>query len=91
MIDVIRTAGGHRRILMSEALRFIQKKNMRILRPDLLGLADLQDLSPTALIGDLKGESLLQVLESDDADKARGLIVSAFLAGRSPAELLTDP
>lgn len=91
LIQVTRTAGGHRRITLTEALRFIRKREMPIMRPDLLGLPDLTQLSPTARAGELSGEVLLQVLKSGNASQARGLISSAFLSGRSPADLFDGP
>ena len=43
-IDASRTAGGHRRIPLSEAIRFIRQRRTPVVRPDLLGLRDLATL-----------------------------------------------
>ena len=90
-IEVTRTAGGHRRILLSEALRFIRAQKMRILRPDLLGLPNLESLTTEMQVGGLTGDMLLHVLEAEDAMQARGLITGAFLSGQKPAALFDGP
>src|SRR5271165_4212340 len=40
-IRMSRTAGGHRRILLPDAIQFIRKMGAAIVRPELLGLTDL--------------------------------------------------
>ncbi|MCC7145019.1 MAG: excisionase family DNA-binding protein [Phycisphaeraceae bacterium] len=40
-IHVARTSGGHRRIPLSEALRFIRQSRLSVVRPDLLGFPTL--------------------------------------------------
>ena len=42
-IKFARTTGGHRRIVLTEAVRFIRQAGMPVLRPHLLGLADLEE------------------------------------------------
>lgn len=91
LIRATRTAGGHRRILMPEALRFIRSQGMRILRPELLGLPDLARLPAGAPAGELTGEMLLQALCDGEAARARGLIASAYFEGADLAGLCDGP
>lgn len=48
LIQVARTAGGHRRIAVSDAIRFIRESGTPVLRPDLLGLNLPTPQSPSA-------------------------------------------
>lgn len=91
LIGVMRTAGGHRRILLREALRFIRTQGMRVLRPDLLGLPDLASLPPEAREGAFTGEVLFHLLERGEAEKARGILAGRYLNGTGPAELFDGP
>ncbi len=91
LIDVTRTAGGHRRIVMHEALRFIRRQDMRILRPDLLGLPDLENLPPEARAGDLTADALFELLRAGRAAQARGLVAAAYLDGTPLAHLFDGP
>lgn len=91
LIGVMRTAGGHRRILAREALRFVRAQGMRILRPDLLGLPDITGLPPEARDGEFSGEVLFQLLRQGEAAKARGIIASRYLNGTSLADLFDGP
>src|SRR6185295_13435922 len=41
-IHMSRTAGGHRRIPVQEAIRFIRESGATVVRPEILGLAGLE-------------------------------------------------
>lgn len=76
-----RTAGGHRRIALTEAIRFIRETNQPIVRPDRLGLPlippeDAEEAADPA-------ERLFVALDAGDAPSAEALILSAFLDGGS--------
>lgn len=90
-IAVMRTAGGHRRILLGEAVRFVRDQGMRVLRPDLLGLPDLADLPPEARQGDFTGEVLFELLRRGEAARVRGIIAGRYLNGLAPAALFDGP
>lgn len=84
LIEATRTAGGHRRILASEAIRYVRQAGLRLERPDLLGLVDAVDAAdaghadPTAVAG---------ALRRADPASARALLVGAFLGGASIATI----
>lgn len=86
-----RTAGGHRRIALHEAIRFIRETNAVLSRPELLGIADLSGV-PLTSISDGSGEhALLRALESGHAEQARGLMLAQYLTARSFATVCDGP
>lgn len=87
----VRTAGGHRRIPLYEAVRFIRASSSALTRPELLGLADLTS-EPLAAVAAGAGEAGLQAaLETGNSEAARGLIVAQFLATRNVAGVCDGP
>jgi MerR family transcriptional regulator, light-induced transcriptional regulator len=90
-LQAARTAGGHRRIPLHEAVRFIRASNASLTRPELLGLPDLTP-EPLEAVASGSGEAaLLAALEAGKAEAARGLIVAHFLATRSVASVCDGP
>lgn len=82
-----RTAGGHRRIALHEAIRFIRDTHQSLSRPELLGLSDLTS-APLAAVTSGAGEAALhRALENGQAELARGLILAQYLAARSFASV----
>lgn len=86
-----RTAGGHRRIALHEAIRFIRDTNQTLTHPELLGLTDLTLGSLNDVTTGAGDASLHKALESGDAELARGLILAQFLASRSIASVCDGP
>jgi methanogenic corrinoid protein MtbC1 len=84
-----RTAGGHRRIPVAEAVRFIRETRVPVVRPELLGFRDVGQLSAAA--GADSAGRLYDAFVADDQASARGLIVSWFLAGMGIAALCDGP
>ncbi len=91
LISVFRTAGGHRRIALPEAIRFIRDRKANILRPDILGLVELNQLTLEQWSGRSGEDELYRAMEAGDAVQTRGLILSHYLAGRSLPELCDGP
>lgn len=90
-INVSRTAGGHRRITIADAIRFVRETHSPLLHPEILGLSDL-----AAAARDDRGEMgdadrLYAYLRQGQAREARGLILSLYLGGLSVAELADGP
>src|SRR5262245_34752038 len=88
-VTASRTAGGHRRILLADAVRFIRESRLQVVRADLLGL----DLSA---VGAPRGEppaadALVDAMRAGDGHNVTGLVVSAFVAGASVAEICDGP
>ena len=90
-IPASKTAGGHRRIAMSEAVRFLRDTNTPLLHPDILGLPDVSALGGDLPIGEDVGETLFDFLQGGKPEHARGLIQSLYLNGRSIAQIIDGP
>lgn len=88
-LEVARTSGGHRRIALREALRFIRQSRLTVVDPQPLGIAESIPLqrgrSPD---GDL---ALQQAILTGQAQEARGLVLAMYLAGRAVAEICDGP
>ena len=88
---VHRTAGGHRRIPINEAVEFIRSRKLKLVRPDILGLAPNLDRE-NDIHADLDpAERLHQLLVEGKVLEARGVITSLFLGGMSLAEIADGP
>lgn len=88
-LQVARTEGGHRRISLTEAVRFIRETGAVVVRPDVLGLAGVpaNDGRAAAPADDL----LYQALVSGDGAAARAIIIGGYLEGTSVATLADGP
>jgi excisionase family DNA binding protein len=84
---VTRTAGGHRRIALQEAVRFVRAGGHRLRDAAVLGL----EAAVAAGSDDDLNERLLGALQDGDALACRALMVGAFLRGRSLASLCDGP
>lgn len=80
-LAVERTVGGHRRIPLGEAVRFVRREALRPVRPELLGL-------PGALAGgqgegerERAAERLHAALVEDRGEEARSLLVWLYVDG----------
>jgi len=84
-IAASRTEGGHRRIPLSEAMRFIRDTRAPLARPELLDL-------PEVAIARTRGEDrLASYLRDGDSLGARGWLVARYLEGATIAELADGP
>jgi excisionase family DNA binding protein len=90
-IVATRTAGGHRRIAIQEAARYLREHGTVVIRPDLLGLHDLAAFGEREETGDAPGERLFEYLKAGAAAEARGLVVSRYIEGSSVAEIVDGP
>lgn len=83
-----RTAGGHRRIAVADAVRFIRRSGATVVRPHLLGLstAGREDLEP----GD-GGDTLCRWLRQGDAARVSGFLQALYLDDADVAHLLDGP
>jgi excisionase family DNA binding protein len=92
-LNVSRTAGGHRRIALADAIRFIRESGSPLVEPQALGLEELrhaeagQDLPGPAQVD----EALYHALSHGHLAEARGLVLNLYLRGQSMAELCDGP
>jgi excisionase family DNA binding protein len=84
---VSRTAGGHRRIALQEAVRFVRAGGHPLRDAGVLGLE--AGVAPEG--EDELGEQLYSALHAGDPVVSRALIVGAFLRGRTLASLCDGP
>jgi excisionase family DNA binding protein len=89
-IAAFRTAGGHRRIRVSEALRAVREGGYPVLRPELLGLPKLRQADAGEPL-DLLDATLADALMDGRGEEVRATLFGAWLAGASVAELLDGP
>src|SRR5262245_52765982 len=74
-LAVSRTEGGHRRITMTEAVRFIRDTGATVVRPDLLGLGTKPARG--------RGGAAKTAELATDASTVRAMLVARFLGGES--------
>lgn len=87
-LEVARTAGGHRRIDLSEAIRFIRSQGFTLERPGILGLDDI-DAVPSGPEADDPAAALHAALCNGEAERARGLALACYVEGM-PLALIID-
>ncbi len=90
-IEASRTVGGHRRITLQEAVRYVRDRGHPVVRPEVLGLQDLVVVAGREAVADDPGEELFEYLRAGSAAEARGLLLSSFLGGSSVAQIVDGP
>ncbi len=86
VLRAVRTAGGHRRIAVDEAVRFIRQTGLTVIDPSALGMPELaaaQNAGPDGHPGDALADALI----AGDRLRARGLILHSYLAGQTVAAI----
>lgn len=90
-IAATRTAGGHRRVRVEEAARYVREAGLAVQRPESLGLLDLAAHARRKADEADPGEMLYEYLTTGLAAEASGLLMKRFLAGASVAQLVDGP
>lgn len=85
-LAVQRTAGGHRRIPLQEAVRFVRAEGYRVQDPACFGV-----LCTGKEEGSDLDQAVFSALVTGDAERSRALISTAYLAGASIASLCDGP
>jgi MerR family transcriptional regulator, light-induced transcriptional regulator len=83
VLKVERTAGGHRRIAMTEVLRFVRDSGLKPVLPAKLGLGREAATATASAAASKFGDLLFE----GETEEARRLLVSAFSMGEHPALL----
>jgi excisionase family DNA binding protein len=92
VVRVSRTAGGHRRIALADAVRFARTSGFEITHPAALGLEDvLPSRRAAGSDATSAADALYTAFLRDDGHLARGLLVGAFVGGESVAGLCDGP
>lgn len=90
-IRAVRTAGGHRRIPLAEAIRFIRSTGTQVVQPSVLGLSDLNGVSDNMPAEGHEATWLRELLEEGKEREARGFVLSLYLTGRSVESICDGP
>lgn len=90
-LHAVRTTGGHRRIPVEEAVQFIRVSGQSVVRPEILGIADAAPFTGTIPAQGEGVETLYRLLVEGSESGTRGFIVSLFLAGWSPSQIIDGP
>ena len=88
-IGSARTVGGHRRIALGDAIRFVRETRATVVRPEILGFPELRKRRAGATAG--AGDALTDLLTRGDAAQTRGLLQSLYLGGESLAAIVDGP
>jgi MerR family transcriptional regulator, light-induced transcriptional regulator len=91
LLTAARTAGGHRRITLQEAVRFVRAIGATVVRPDLLGLTDLATIGPDWAQRSDINKAMHEALENGHAAEVRAMVQSLYLGGWSPAAIFDGP
>ncbi|MBL9016418.1 MAG: helix-turn-helix domain-containing protein [Myxococcales bacterium] len=83
-IAASRTEGGHRRVEIAEAMRFIRTTHAPVARPELLDL-------PEVNVARASTRDLASYLFEGDDTAARGWLVARYLEGQTIAQLADGP
>ncbi len=83
-IPMTRTQGGHRRIALDDALRYLREIQADIPRPQVLGLEQFS-------IDGSEDQALLGALSAGDAVRARGILLSLYISGRHVSRIFDGP
>tara|TARA_R110002126_G_scaffold29583_8_gene97536 strand:+ start:3955 stop:4869 length:915 start_codon:yes stop_codon:yes gene_type:complete len=86
---MIRTAGGHRRIAIEDAIRFVREAQMDIVEPDAIGLTELEPVRAGSHID--RGERIRDLLVRGESEEYRAALLSAYLGGESLDRLCDGP
>ena len=90
-IRTSRTVGGHRRIPLSEAIRFVRETGAAVVRPEVLGLGALVRPAAGATGRAGREDELFHAVNDGDAPRARGLVLGLYLGGSSLASIFDGP
>jgi excisionase family DNA binding protein len=90
-IEMTRTAGGHRRIARTEAIRFIREQSVDVLRPDLLELEKPPPRQGRGKAFAVQHDQLFAALCDGQANVVLGLLTSMYVAGAGMAEICDGP
>lgn len=86
-VRMTRTRGGHRRIPLEEGIRLIREHDVTLVDPGALGMGDLAE---GLAVADAPDEALYEALRNEQAARARGIILAAYLQGVSLEHLFDD-
>jgi len=91
LVPASRTAGGHRRISLADAVSYVRENRVPVLNAGMLGFTEAETLRPDLLDEVQLEERLYHALERGDAVTAYAMIHGPFLAGRPLTWIFDNP
>jgi methanogenic corrinoid protein MtbC1 len=88
LITTVKTAGGHRRIPLQEALRFVREQNHAVVVPHILSMPATTDRKSRRIEG--VAERLTEALLSSNELACQAIVFDLFLAGESVSHIFDD-
>lgn len=88
LLTTVKTAGGHRRISLPEALRFVREQNLSVVEPHLLSLPGSDDRKSGRTEG--CAQRLAEALVSGNEQACRGIIFDLFLSGQPLSQIFDE-
>lgn len=85
LLHVTRTAGGHRKIAIQDAIRFVRESRTPIVRADMLGMPELMAADVGNGDASTADDDLFRALTNGEVTRSCGLIIGPYTAGRSVA------
>lgn len=86
-LEASRTPGGHRRVDLSEAVRFIRDSSLSVRNPEVLGMAQWAGDNDSRAAG----RALYAAMVGGSSERVPGIILSLYLAGNSVASICDGP
>lgn len=88
LIKTVKTAGGHRRIPVQEALRFVREQNHSVVEPHILALPATTDRKGRRVEG--SAERLTEALLANNEVACHAIVFELYLAGESVSRIFDD-
>lgn len=88
VLSSVKTAGGHRRIPVQEALRFAREQNHEVIEPRILALPCTQDRKARRIDG--CAERLTEALLASNEVACRSIIFELFVAGHPVSQIFDE-
>ncbi|QDT63199.1 excisionase family DNA-binding protein [Calycomorphotria hydatis] len=88
-LNAVKTAGGHRRIPVTDAFRFIRQNGHQLVNPSAFGMTGLDDID----FSDAKAvrAKYLEALETGDEPTTTGIVTQLHLLDHPIASIADDP
>lgn len=90
LIDVVRTTGGHRRVTLAEAIRFVRQRGYTVKDPSVLGLNASDDVTGRADHVQL-AEHFFELLTKGHDKAFNAAVTRLYLDGHPISEIIDGP
>lgn len=88
LLKTVKTAGGHRRIPVEEALRFVRERNHAVVEPHILSMPASADRKARRIEG--SAERLTEALLGGNEQASRAILFDLFLAGEPESRIFDE-